>query len=394
MILWIVFILINNFYMKNNKNFHINKAMIEDLLKTGCVKFGKFTLKSGEISKYYFDMKGIVSYPKLMKTIGDAMYNLIKDDCDLLCGVPLGAIPICSYISTRYNIPMIMVRDDVKEYGTKKQIEGNYNEKNNCIIIEDVITTGNSVNKVIEAIKDKVNIVGVITMFDRQEGYTCSVPVKSVLCKTDIINHRLRELIIKKESILCFSADLDDKNRLIKILEDIGDKIVICKIHYDFYEDDNKELKNRLIELSIEKDFLLMEDRKFVDISYTVEKQYRKYSKWIDLVTVMGNVNSEVVSKLSGVVLVTNMSNNNYDYIDNVKEIANNYPERLVGLVTQYRINLNGLINMTPGINKETKVVGDQNYRTVNNIDTDIIIVGRGIYNSDNYTESANIYRI
>ena len=47
-----------------------------------------------------------------------------------------------------------------------------------------------------------------------------------------------------------------------------------------------------------------MEDRKFVDISYTVEKQYRKYSKWIDLVTVMGNVNSEVVSKLSGVVLV------------------------------------------------------------------------------------------
>ena len=379
--------------MKNNKNFHINKAMIEDLLKTGCVKFGKFTLKSGEISKYYFDMKSIMSYPKLMKTIGDAMYNLIKDDCDLLCGVPIGAIPICSYISTNYNIPMVIVRDSVKDYGTKKQIEGNYNEKNNCIIIEDVITTGNSVNKVIEAIKDKVNIVGVITMFDRQEGYTCSVPVKSVLCKTDIINYRLRELMIKKESRLCFSADLDDKNRLIKILEDIGDKIVICKIHYDFYEDDNKELKNKLIELSIEKDFLLMEDRKFVDISYTVEKQYRKYSKWVDLVTVMGNVNSEVVSKLSGVVLVTNMSNNNYDYIDNVKEIANNYPERLVGLVTQYRINLNGLINMTPGINKETKVVGDQNYRKVNDVDTDIVIVGRGIYNSDNYTESANIYR-
>ena len=186
---------------------------------------------------------------------------------------------------------------------------------------------------------------------------------------------------------------MDDKSRLIKILENIGDKIVICKIHYDFYEDDNKELKNRLIELSIEKDFLLMEDRKFVDISYTVEKQYSKYSKWIDLVTVMGNVNSEVVSKLSGVVLVTNMSNNNYDYIDNVKEIANNYPERLVGLVTQYRINLNGLINMTPGINKETKVVGDQNYRKVNDVDTDIVIVGRGIYNSDNYSESANIYR-
>ena len=49
---------------------------------------------------------------------------------------------------------------------------------------------------------------------------------------------------------------------------------------------------------------------------------------------------------------------------------------------------------MTPGINKESKIVGDQNYRTMKDVDTDIVIVGRGIYNSDNYSESANIYRI
>ena len=197
----------------------------------------------------------------------------------------------------------------------------------------------------------------------------------------------------QKQSRLCFSADLDDKQKLIQILKDIGDKIVICKIHYDFYEDDNKELKDQLIELSIEKDFLLMEDRKFVDISYTVEKQYRKYSKWIDLVTVMGNVNSEVVSKLSGVVLVGNMSNNKYDYIETTMEIAKEYPERIIGVVTQYRINFNGLINMTPGINKEKTKVGDQNYRTIKDVDTDIVIVGRGIYNSDDYKSSAELYR-
>ena len=60
----------------------------------------------------------------------------------------------------------------------------------------------------------------------------------------------------EKESKLCFSADLENKDNLLNILENIGDKIVICKIHYDFYEDDNKELKNKLIELSINKDFL------------------------------------------------------------------------------------------------------------------------------------------
>tara|TARA_E500000331_G_C17234007_1_gene703937 strand:- start:686 stop:1792 length:1107 start_codon:yes stop_codon:yes gene_type:complete len=367
--------------------------IIDELIETGCIKYGNFKLKSGEISKYYFDMKGVISYPKLMKEIGNKMYDLIGKDCDLLCGVPMGGLPICSYISTEYNIPMIMVRDVVKDYGTSKKIEGKYDKKNKCVIIEDVITTGGSVNKVIELLKDKVEIVGVIVMLDRQEGYNCSVPVKSVIRKTDVIKHKLVDLMIKKESRLCFSADLDDKDKLIKILQDIGDKIVICKIHYDFYEDDNKGLKNKLIELSIEKDFLLMEDRKFVDISYTVEKQYRRYSKWIDLVTVMGNVNSEVVSKLAGVVLIGNMSNNKYDYIENVQEIASKYPERLVGIVTQYRINLNGLINMTPGISKIKCSDGDQNYRPMNDVDTDLVIVGRGIYNSEDYIGSAELYR-
>ncbi len=368
--------------------------MIEELLQTGCIKHGNFKLKSGEISKYYFDMKGLISYPKLMKKIATEMFSMLDKECDLLCGVPMGGLPLCSYISTNYDIPMIMVRDNVKDYGTNKQIEGNYNKKNKCIIIEDVITTGSSVNKVIDMLKDKVDVIGVLVILDRQEGHSCKVPVKSVINKTDIVKERLHKLIETKESRLCFSADLDDKEKLIHILQEIGEKIVICKIHYDFYEDDNKELKNKLIELSVEKDFLLMEDRKFVDISYTVEKQYRKYSKWIDLVTVMGNVNKEVVSKLSGVVLIANMSNNMlYDYIETTKDIVNNYPDRIVGLVTQYRINLNGLINMTPGINKEKKSVEDQNYRTTKDVDTDIYIVGRAIYNDSNYKESANMYR-
>ena len=53
-----------------------NLRMIESLLATDCIKQGKFILKSGEISKYYFDMKGLISYPKLMKEVGDKIYNL------------------------------------------------------------------------------------------------------------------------------------------------------------------------------------------------------------------------------------------------------------------------------------------------------------------------------
>ena len=245
--------------------------MISELIRTESVKMGRYTLKNGEVSKYYFDMKGIISYPSLMKEIGDKMYELIDEGCDLLCGVPMGGLPICSYISTKYEIPMIMIRDVVKGYGTSKQIEGTYKKKNKCVIIEDVITTGGSVNKVIEVLKDKVDIVGVVVILDRQEGYTCSVPVKSVITKTDIVKERMKEIMNKKQSKLCFSADLDDKDKVISILNNIGDKIVICKIHYDFYEDENKEFKNKLIDLSVEKDFLIMEDRKFVAIGNIIE---------------------------------------------------------------------------------------------------------------------------
>lgn len=163
--------------------------MIEELINNGCIKYGSFKLKSNEISKYYFDMKSIVSYPSLLKKIGDEMFKNIGEECDLLCGVPLGGLPVCSYISTQYEIPMIMVRDEAKEYGTNKQIEGNYSKKNKCIIIEDVITSGGSVNKIIDILKDKVEVIGVIVIVDREEGYNCSVPVKSIITKTAIVDY-------------------------------------------------------------------------------------------------------------------------------------------------------------------------------------------------------------
>ena len=367
--------------------------MINELLETECIKTGSFLLKSNELSKYYFDMKMLVSYPNLLKKIGDEMYKLINDECTLLCGVPLGGLPICSYISTKYEIPMIMVRDEIKSYGTNKQIEGLYDKNDKCIIIEDVITTGGSVNKIIDILKDKVNILGVIVILNRQQNYKCDYPVKSVFNKTDIIKTKLNNLIKTKKSRLCFSADLDDKNKLIEILNLIGKNIVICKIHYDFYKDDDESLKKNLIELSIKHDFLILEDRKFIDISNTVSKQYKKFCNWVDMVTVMSDVNNEVIKNLSGVLLVANMSNKSYDNTKKAIELSNENPERIVGYITQYKINSENMFNMTPGINIDTKKIDDQNYRNINEIDTDIIIVGRGIYNSNDYVKASELYK-
>ena len=76
--------------------------------------------------------------------------------------------------------------------------------------------------------------------------------------------------------------------------------------------------KKELIKLSNNNNFLLMEDRKFFDISYIVEKQYEPFKEWIDLVTVHGLVNNEVLRKITcSVLLVSDMSNNDYNIMDN-----------------------------------------------------------------------------
>tara|TARA_B100000242_G_C43042732_1_gene486553 strand:+ start:1075 stop:2202 length:1128 start_codon:yes stop_codon:yes gene_type:complete len=368
--------------------------IIGDLIENNCIKIGSFKLKSGEISKYYFDMKNIVSYPNIVRNIGDLMYQIInKEECDIICGVPIGGLPVCSYISTKYDIPMIMVRDEVKTYGTNKQIEGTYKPTDKCIIIEDVITSGQSVQKVIDILKDKVNVVGVVVIIDRQQSYTCSLPVNSLITKTDIVRFKLSKIIKEKNSRLCFSADIGDTNKLLEIVNNIGKYIVICKIHYDFYQE-NEEFKQKLIESSIKHNFLIMEDRKFVDISYTVQKQYKKYCNWVDMITVMGNVNSSVVEGLSGVLLVANMSNNNFDYTNQATQLSKNYKKNIIGFITQKRIQEPEMLCMTPGINIKKKSDKDQNYRTVDDVDTDIIIVGRGIYQNDDYIKECQKYSI
>ena len=62
---------------------------------------------------------------------------------------------------------MIMIRDKIKNYGTQKQIEGEYDVNDDCIIIEDVITTGSSVKESLDILKGKINIIGICVILNR-----------------------------------------------------------------------------------------------------------------------------------------------------------------------------------------------------------------------------------
>lgn len=114
------------------------KEIILQLEELKGIKFGSFKLKNGLMSPVYFDLRVIVSKPKLMKGISNILWKQFEGHgkTDLLCGVPYTALPLATIISVDSDLPMLIRRKEVKQYGTKKLIEGDFHKGQNCLIIE------------------------------------------------------------------------------------------------------------------------------------------------------------------------------------------------------------------------------------------------------------------
>jgi len=150
----------------------MKKEIALALHEVGAVKFGEFKLKSGMISPIYIDLRLLISYPKVLKLIADAMIEIAKDlKFDVIAGIPYTALPIATAISLEQDWPMVYARKEVKDYGTKKKLEGVYSEGDVALIIDDLITTGDSKFETIEpfeAVGLKIN--DIVVLVDREQG--------------------------------------------------------------------------------------------------------------------------------------------------------------------------------------------------------------------------------
>jgi len=147
-------------------------SLADGLLSAGCIKFREFTLKSGLKSPIYIDLRQIISYPKLLEQIGAAYLPLLKDlKFDRIAGLPYAAIPIATAITLAGNYPMIYPRKEVKTYGTKAEIEGEYHAGETIVVIDDLATTGGSKFEAIEKLTGAGLVVkDVVVLVDRQSG--------------------------------------------------------------------------------------------------------------------------------------------------------------------------------------------------------------------------------
>ncbi len=147
-------------------------GLANDLLESGCVRFGQFTLKSGKVSPIYLDLRRLVSYPRIMRRVAKSYADVLKElQFDRVAGLPYAALPIGTAISLEMNRPLIYPRREVKEYGTKAAIEGDYNAGETVVVIDDLATTGDTKIESIQKLEAAgLKVKDSVVLIDREQG--------------------------------------------------------------------------------------------------------------------------------------------------------------------------------------------------------------------------------
>jgi orotate phosphoribosyltransferase len=153
------------------------RGRLLNLLKERSLRLGTFTLASGKTSSYYIDGRMTAVFSQGAYLIGEAIYERTADlNLDALGGLETGAIPlttaaVISYHLHDHALEGFWVRDQVKDHGTKRLIEGNLKPGMRVAVVDDVITTGTSVIKAVEAVRQLgCTVETVVTLVDRLQG--------------------------------------------------------------------------------------------------------------------------------------------------------------------------------------------------------------------------------
>ena len=153
------------------------ERVLELAHEVGAFLTGEFTLTSGKKSNFYFDGKRITLHPEGAYQVGKAIFDQLAGvGIDAVGGVPVGAYSMVAAVALVSHlegkpIPAFIVREETKEHGTKRRIEGHLKEGSRVAIVDDVITTGGSLLRVIKAVEAaNCKVVKVIVLVDRNEG--------------------------------------------------------------------------------------------------------------------------------------------------------------------------------------------------------------------------------
>lgn len=152
---------------------------LRELLRARSIRTGEFVLASGATSSYYIDARLTTMSGSGQLLIGRRALAAIDDrgwSPDAVGGLTLGADPVAYAIAhaaaaAGRTIDAFSVRKQAKEHGTGRLIEGNLREGSRVLVVEDVITSGESALRAVTAVQEAgARVIGILAVVDREEG--------------------------------------------------------------------------------------------------------------------------------------------------------------------------------------------------------------------------------
>jgi uridine monophosphate synthetase len=136
------------------------------------IQFGNFTLQSGIQSPLYVDLRLLVSQPEAL-ALAARLYGELLDDLifDRLAAIPYAGLPLGTAVALHTRMPLIYPRKEAKTYGTRRTIEGWYNQGETVVVLDDLITSGDSKVDAIKPLQEAgLQVHDVVVLIDRESG--------------------------------------------------------------------------------------------------------------------------------------------------------------------------------------------------------------------------------
>jgi orotate phosphoribosyltransferase len=147
----------------------------QDVLAAAYLK-GRFVLRSGAISDYYFDKYRLTTRPAILRRVAQALAAMVPAGVERLAGPELGAVPLATAVSMVLDIPSVFVRKQTKGYGTEGSFEGEIHPGERVVVLEDVLTTGSEAIRSATALREfGAEVVEIIGVVDREEGAAANI---------------------------------------------------------------------------------------------------------------------------------------------------------------------------------------------------------------------------
>jgi uridine monophosphate synthetase len=151
---------------------HAESKLVEDLTAIQALKFGEFRLKSGVLSPFYVDLRGIIAHPPILQAVALRILEVLRPlRFDRIAGIPYAGLPIATAVALAGNLPMLYARKEAKDHGTRRTIEGTFAPGDLVVPIDDVITDGASKFQAAAPLLEAGLVVRDFVIFlDREQG--------------------------------------------------------------------------------------------------------------------------------------------------------------------------------------------------------------------------------